>query len=68
VYGSYEYDFGRVLIPVQFGVFIYNSNSKLLESIGMRYKVSGNLMAEFLLKAHGHKADLIHFGIGYLFR
>lgn len=68
LYGSYEYDFGRVLIPVQFGVFIYNSNSKLLESIGMRYKISQKLMAEFLLKAHGHKADLMHFGIGYLIR
>jgi hypothetical protein len=68
VYGSYEYNFGRLLIPVQFGVFVYNSNTKLLESIGMRYKISRNLMAELLLKAHGHKADLMHFGLGYVFR
>jgi hypothetical protein len=40
----------------------------LLESIGMRYKISRNLMAELLLKAHGHKADLMHFGLGYVFR
>jgi hypothetical protein len=68
VYGSYEYNFGRLLIPVQFGVFVYNSNTKLLESVGMRYKISRNLMAELLLKAHGHKADLMHFGVGYVFR
>lgn len=68
LYGSYEYNFGRLTIPVQFGVFLYNSNSKLLESIGVRYKLSGNWMAELLLKAHGHKADLMHVGIGYLIR
>ena len=68
LYGSYEYNFGRVIIPVQFGVFVYNSNSKMLESVGMRYVISRNLMAEFLLKAHGHKADLMHFGLGYVFR
>lgn len=68
LYGSYEYNFGRLIIPVQFGVFVYNSNSKLLESIGFRYKLSQNWMAQFLLKSHGHKADLMHFGIGYVFR
>lgn len=68
VYGSYEYNLGKITIPVQFGVFVYNSNSKLLESLGIRYKLSQNWMAELLLKAHGHKADLMHFGIGYVFR
>lgn len=68
LYGSYEYNFGKLTIPVQFGIFLYNSNSKLLESIGFRYKISNNLMAQFLLKSHGHKADLMHFGIGYAFR
>lgn len=68
VYGSYEYDFGRAIIPVQFGVFVYNSNSSLLESVGLRYKLSHNLLAELMLKAHGHKADLMHVGIGYTFR
>ncbi|MBO9682160.1 MAG: acyloxyacyl hydrolase [Flavisolibacter sp.] len=68
LYGSYEYKFGRITIPVQFGVFLYNSNSKLMEAVGIRYKLSGNWMAEFLLKAHGHKADLMHAGIGYVFR
>jgi hypothetical protein len=68
VYGSYEYNFGRLIIPVQLGVFIYNSNSKILESVGMRYKLSRNWMVQLLLKAHGHKADLMHFGFGYLIR
>jgi len=68
LYGSYEYNFGRVIIPVQFGVFVYNSNSSLLESVGLRYKLSHNWMAELMLKAHGHKADLMHIGVGYAFR
>lgn len=68
LYGSYEYNFGRLIIPVQFGVFLYNSNSSLLESVGVRYKLSHNWMAELMLKAHGHKADLMHFGVGYEFR
>jgi hypothetical protein len=68
LYGSYEYNCGRVLIPVQFGIFVYNSNSSLLESVGIRYKLTHNLLAEMLLKAHGHKADLMHIGIGYTFR
>jgi hypothetical protein len=68
LYGSYEYSFGRAVIPVQFGVFVYNSNSSLLETVGFRYKLSENWMAQFMLKAHGHKADLMYFGIGYLIR
>jgi hypothetical protein len=68
LYGAYEYNFGKSIIPVQFGVFLYNGNSTLLESVGYRYKITNKLMAEFLLKSHGHKADLIHFGIGYVFR
>jgi len=68
VYASYEYNFGRLSIPVQFGIFIYNSNSGWLESVGVRYKLSRKLMAQLLLKAHGHKADLMHLGLGYIIR
>lgn len=68
IYGSYEYNFGRVTIPVQFGVFVYNSNSNLLESVGARYILTHHWLAELMLKAHGHKADLMHFGVGYVFR
>lgn len=68
LYGSYEYNFGRITIPVQFGVFLYNGNSNLLEAVGVRYKLTDKWMAELLLKAHGHKADLMHAGIGYVFR
>jgi len=67
LYGSYEYRFGKFLIPVQFGVFVYNSNSKIVESIGLRYHFSKNWLAEFLLKSHFYRADLMHFGIGYQF-
>jgi hypothetical protein len=67
LYASYEYMFGRFTIPVQFGTFIYNGNSKLLEEVGLRYKLSEALMAEFLLKSHLHRADLMHLGVGYSF-
>ena len=68
IYVSYEYNFGKFSIPVQFGVFLYNSNSKLMESVGLRYKISEKWMAQFLLKSHYHRADLMHFGVGYQFR
>jgi Lipid A 3-O-deacylase (PagL) len=67
LYGSYEYHFGKFLIPVQVGVFVYNSNSKIVESIGLRYQFSKNWLAEFLLKSHFYRADLMHLGIGYRF-
>lgn len=68
VYGSYEYTMGRLSIPIQLGVFVYNSNSSLAESIGFRYKFNHNFIAALMLKAHGRKADLMHAGIGYQFR
>lgn len=68
MYSSYEYSFGRFTIPVQLGFFLYNGNSKLLEQVGLRYKLSEKWISEFLLKAHGYKADLLHFGVGYTFR
>lgn len=67
VYGSYEYNLGRLSIPVQFGVFVYNSNSKLIESVGFRYKISQQWLAELMLKSHLHRADLMHLGVGYKF-
>jgi len=67
VYGSYEYNLGKLSIPVQFGIFVYNSNSKLLESVGFRYKISQHWLAELLLKSHLHRADLMHLGVGYKF-
>lgn len=65
LYGSYEYNIGRLSIPVQLGVFLYNSNSNLVESVGFRYQLNSRLIAELMLKAHGHKADLMHIGMGY---
>ncbi len=68
VYFSYEYNFGKFSIPVQLGLFLYNSNSKFMESVGLRYKVTDKWIAQFLLKSHHHRADLMHFGLGYQIR
>ena len=67
MYASYEYNFGRLSIPIQFGVFVYNSNAKLMEAIGARYRLNEKWIAQFLLKSHLHRADMMHFGIGYKF-
>lgn len=68
VYASYEYNFGRFTIPVQLGLFFYNSNSRFVESVGFRYKISEKWLAQFLLKSHHHRADVMHFGVGYQIR
>jgi hypothetical protein len=68
LYASYEYNFGKISIPVQFGAFIFNSNSEIIESIGVRYHFNKNWMAQMMLKSHYYRADLMHFGVGYSFR
>lgn len=67
VYASYEYNFGRFSIPVQLGVFVYNSNANMVEAVGVRYKLNKNWIAQMLLKAHVYRADMMHLGIGYKF-
>lgn len=67
-YVSYEYSFGRFSIPVQVGVFVYNSNAVMVEAFGARYKLNKKWTAQFLLKSHLYRADMMHLGIGYKFQ
>jgi hypothetical protein len=65
--GTYEYSIGRLSLPLQFGVYVYNHDvySPVFQQAGLRYKFSDRLSAQVLLKAYGGKADIIHAGIGY---
>ena len=67
IYGGYEQVTGRLSIPVQFGVYIYNKYaiSTVYQMIGIRYKVSAKWTASVQLKTHFGKADYIQYGIGY---
>ena len=67
VYGSYEHFFGRISIPVQLGVYVYNrgDNPFIFQQFGLRCKINSHFNSELMLKAHMGKADLIHAGIGY---
>lgn len=68
-YGSYEHFFGRLSVPVQLGVYIYNRAKSpfLFQQFGLRYGFTRHLSAELLLKSHMGQADFIHTGIGYIF-
>jgi len=75
-YGTYELLFGRLSVPLQLGVYVYNKAKSplLFQQFGLRYRlqdkyssVINNLSAELLLKSHMGQADFIHIGIGYTF-
>jgi hypothetical protein len=67
IYGGYEHVAGRLSIPVQLGVYLYNQYAinQLYQLIGLRYRFAGNWVASVQLKAHFGKADYIQYGIGY---
>ncbi|MFT3827716.1 MAG: acyloxyacyl hydrolase [Chitinophagaceae bacterium] len=69
IYGAYEHVMGKLSIPIQFGMYVYNKYpvSGVYQNIGLRYKVSSHLVASLQLKAHLGKADYIQYGIGYKF-
>jgi hypothetical protein len=69
IYGSYEYIIGRLSIPIQLGVYLYNNYpvSEIFEMIGVRYKFSNHWIAGLGLKSHFSNGDFIQWGIGYKF-
>jgi hypothetical protein len=68
-YGYYEHFSGRLSVPLQLGMYVYNraKSPVLFQQFGLRYKFSKHLSAELLLKSHMGQADFIHTGIGYIF-
>jgi Lipid A 3-O-deacylase (PagL) len=69
IYGSYEYVLGRLSVPLQFGVYLYNNYpvSWVYQVIGFRFRLSNHFVAWAGLKTHFFKADFIQWGIGYKF-
>jgi hypothetical protein len=67
VIGMYEYSVGRLSLPLQFGVYVYNHDvySPVFQQAGLRYKFSNRMSGQVMLKAYGGKADVFHAGIGY---
>ena len=69
LYACYEHNIGRITIPLQWGVYVYNNYpvNNMFQNIGIRYAVSTHLKALLQLKTHLGKADHIDWGIGYRF-
>lgn len=67
-YVAYEHFLGRLSVPVNVGVYIYNgSSSGIFQQYGVRYRVNRRLSSQILLKSHSGQADFIHVGVGYNF-
>ncbi|HTE23879.1 acyloxyacyl hydrolase [Flavitalea sp.] len=67
IYAGYEHVVGKLSIPVQLGVYLYNNYqiSQVYQMIGLRYLFSQRWVASVQLKAHFGKADYIQYGVGY---
>jgi hypothetical protein len=69
LYASYEHQVGKLSLPLQAGVYVYNryKSPALFQQFGLRFHFSKHLSTQVLLKTHMGKADFIHAGIGYNF-
>ena len=67
LYACYEHNIGRISIPLQWGVYLYNNYpiNSMFQNIGIRYAISRHWKALLQLKTHLGKADHIDWGIGY---
>lgn len=67
VYACYEHVIGKLSIPLQAGVYLYNKYriNPMYQNIGVRYHFSPKMIAVLQLKTHLGKADYIQWGLGY---
>ena len=66
----YELILDRLSIPLEMGVYVYSklkSNGPVYNLFGLKYEVSKNITAAFILKTHFAKADFIQMRLGYKF-
>ncbi len=68
-YGGYEFAFGKVSVPMQLGVYLYNqhASSVLFQHLGVRYRISKKFKAQLMMKTHTKIAEYLSWGIGYTF-
>jgi hypothetical protein len=69
VYGAYEYVMGRLSIPLQIGIYLYNNYpvNWVYETLGLRYQFANHFIVGAALKIHAINADFIYWGLGYKF-
>lgn len=67
VFAGYEHRFGRLSVPLQVGVYIYNRGFNIMpfQQLGFRYRIHPHWSALLLMKTHAGKADYIHAGFSY---
>jgi hypothetical protein len=67
VYMAYEHAFGRLSVPLQLGMYVFNKDLSplLFQNLGFRYQISQKLSGQFLMKTHMGKADHVSLGLGY---
>jgi hypothetical protein len=67
---AYAFTMHRLSLPVEFGVYLYKrqiENGIFYHRIGLRYRFSKHLVANFTLLSHFAKADYFEYGFGYQF-
>lgn len=67
IHGFHDFLLHKLAITMHIGYYIYTPypQQRLYERIGLRYKISEHMMANFSIKAHYAVADFIEWGIGY---
>ncbi|MBN2668831.1 MAG: acyloxyacyl hydrolase [Bacteroidales bacterium] len=68
---SYVFNYNKVGFIVQMGSYIspyFNDDGYLYHRIGIRAKITSNLLLNFTLKTHWARADIVEFGLGYYFQ
>lgn len=70
IFVGYEHLLGRLSVPLQLGVYVYNHNTypSLFQQLGLRYRINPHWSAQAAMKAHTGRADFIHLGVGYRFK
>lgn len=69
IFVGYEHLLGRLSVPLQLGVYMYNRNSypTLFQELGLRYRINQQWSTQLAMKSHMGRADFIHVGVGYRF-
>lgn len=63
-----EYKLNRFSFPLQLGGYVYDeykANGSIYTRLGVRYTLTKNLVASFILKSHYAKADYLETGLGW---
>lgn len=71
--GSWEWVLTKnFYVPVGIGIYLHRNeandeNTPYYERVGIRYRFTNNIFAGLTIKAHGGKADIFEWTVGYTF-